>query len=95
MVRDLFDPAMPLTRTPLAYVFAACDAINTVRYGTPYPATEIAPGHRLVGCLIHDVGGGRPAIVYGYDDARPELAGQILRHEIGHLLGWPADHGRN
>ena len=78
-----------LVKVPVEQVMDKCSALQMQRYGTPFPAIE--PGGQLLGCLIR---GNRPVIVYPDDPARPELTHQILRHEIGHLLGWPDSHIR-
>ena len=49
-------------------------------------------GTQLLGCLIRDWDYSDAVIVYVADPERPWLANRILRHEIGHLLGWPGTH---
>lgn len=78
--------------TPVLYGVAVedvkffCDFISIERYGTFYPAVT-GPGETLVGCLIRDEPDySNPAIVYS--------SGKVLRHEVGHLLGWPGEHPR-
>ena len=84
-----------LIRVPLGQVQAECDAISQHRFGRPYPASETAGGKRLLGCMISYPDRSDPIIVYSVDPNRPWLAGQILRHEIAHLFGWPGDHRRD
>lgn len=93
---DWFGPnGPPLIRVAYGGAKMECDRISYERYGQPYPASETADGSTLLGCLIRDLGNGNPVIVYSYDRTRTDLANQILRHEIGHLMGWPGDHRRD
>ena len=84
---------VPLIRAPYGRAKALCDSINMARYGVPYPAGD--ENNTLVGCMIRDEDGSDAMIVYSVDPDRPSFAGQIIRHEIGHLLGWPGDHRRD
>jgi len=83
----------PLISVPYGTAKAECDRIHSERYATPYPEGNDF-WNVLVGCLIRDADMGRPIIVYSYDPTRPDLAVRLIRHEAGHLLGWPAEHPR-
>jgi hypothetical protein len=92
----VFGPDMPeLIGLPEKEVMGQCDAIQLHRYGQHYPAAETAGGGILVGCLIRDLDHGRPVIVYSVDPKDPFYAAQILRHEVGHHLGWSHTHRRD
>jgi hypothetical protein len=82
-----------LRRVPFSEALAVCNRIMLARYNLPYPASETADGSTLLGCLIRDSDLGRPVIVYSYDWTIPPA--HLLRHELGHLLGWPGTHERN
>ncbi len=82
---------------PVGEAHAVCDREHRERFGTPYPIAEFDDG-TVFGCFIQWWGGGNPVIVYSYDvpeltyDVRRhmwELYAELLRHEIGHHLGWP------
>ena len=80
------------TDTPVLYAVVEedvkfmCDFISLERYGTLYPAGG-GPNETLVGCLIRNApDNSNPAIVYS--------SLKVLRHEIGHHLGWPGEHPR-
>ena len=90
MFDKLFDDAV-LIRVPPDQVMPECNALQMERYGTPYPAIE---GTQLLGCMIRNWDYSDAVIVYVADPERPWLANRILRHEIGHLLGWPGTHTR-
>ena len=67
--------------------FEFCNWVHWQSYGRPYPEET----GKVLACYI-PFGENGPTIVYSHDDWRPELATQLLRHEIGHQLGWPGDH---
>lgn len=67
---------------------AKCDTISLERFNRPYPASETMFGEMLLGCMIENKDRSKPEIVYTFDPAQPELAPRIIRHEVGHLLGW-------
>lgn len=94
-ISDIFGPdAPPLISVPYRQAKAECDRINLMRYGHPYP--EGNDGTLLVGCLIRDWDFDNPVIVYSHGDPTdPDLPQRLLRHEIGHLLGWSPDHRRD
>jgi hypothetical protein len=85
---------VPLFEVPVGQARDKCDQLSLARWGTPYPASEIPGGSTLMGCLIRDNDDGNPVIVISYDPQRPELAPRLLRHELGHLMGWPGNHPR-
>jgi hypothetical protein len=93
--REAFGPdAAPLISVPYGSAKAECDRINLERWGVRYP--EGNDGSFLVGCLIRYSDLSQPIIVYSDGDPNdPDLAVRLLRHEIGHLLGWPGTHERN
>ena len=89
-IHAIFDTdAPPLIRVRESEVLAECDRIQMQRYSMHYLYDGI-----LQGCLIRDYDLSRPVIVYSYDPTDPTVAARILRHEIGHHLGWPGDHPR-
>ncbi len=73
---------------PVDQAFEFCNWIHWKSYGGPYPE-EFG---KILGCFIPYGESGSPTIIYSHDDWRPELATQLLRHEIGHQLGWPGHH---
>ena len=85
---------VPLYQVPVGQARAKCDYLSMTRWGTPYPASEIPGGSILYGCLIRNNDDSDPVIVISYDPQRPELAPRLLRHELGHLMGWPGNHPR-
>ena len=89
---EYFGEPLPVTAVAYGEALTVCE-----RYlGRPYPAAQIGPGETLVGCLIRNVGDNGPKmVVYTDDPTRPEMAPRLLRHEIGHILGWPRDHARD
>ena len=89
MIDRLGDTAPPLIRVRPHEVLAECDRIQMQRYSMHY-----VYGGNLLGCLIRDYDLSRPVIVYTYDPADPTFAALLLRHEIGHHLGWDGDHPR-
>lgn len=88
-------PEIPLYRVHIDEAYSLCDGIWFQRYAERYPASEVPFGSKMLGCLIRDSDKSNPVIVYPYDPDRPWLSNQILRHEIGHLMGWPGTHERN
>lgn len=86
--------AAPLIAVPYGQAKAECDKISLERWGIPYTAGN--DGELLVGCLLRNEDLTNPVIVYSRDSifGDAEMANRILRHEIGHLLGWPGDHPR-
>ena len=89
---DYFGERPPVTAVAYGEALTVCE-----RYlGRPYPAAQIGPGETLVGCLIrNEWDNGAKMIVYTDDPTDPERAPRLLRHEIGHLLGWPSNHARD
>jgi hypothetical protein len=85
---------VPLKVVPYGAAIYSCDVLSLTRFGTPYPRSELAGGV-LMGCLIRNHDNSDPAIVISYDPSRPGLDAQLLRHELGHLNGWPGDHRRD
>jgi hypothetical protein len=84
-------PAM--IRVPYGGALAECDKAQMALYGEPYPAASVVqPGHTLLGCYVRDWMGGHQTIVYS--GRTQEDATRILKHEIGHALGWSTDHSR-
>lgn len=83
------DNAPPLVRVKIGEALAECDRIQMERYRVHY----VYEG-RLLACLIRDFDLSRPIIVYSYAPADPTFAARLLRHETGHLIGWPGDHTR-
>lgn len=81
--------APELVRVRTGEAETECDRIHFQRYSVHYVYNGI-----LYGCLIRDRDLSRPVIVYSYDQSDPTFAARILRHEVGHQLGWPADHSR-
>lgn len=81
-------------QVPIGEAGAKCNELFLQRYSQPYPASETADGSTLYGCLMRDIDMGHPQIVISVDPFRPGLAAQLLRHELGHLAGWPNDHPR-
>ena len=84
----------PIHQVPYGQAKAECDKISLDRYGTPYPEGND-------GTLI----GGMPDPQLGFqqsDHRHPasmtrktrDLAVRLLRHEIGHQLGWAPEHPR-
>lgn len=84
-----FGELPPIERVPINETRAACDRLSMKVNYEPYPAALIEPGRRLIGCEIDG------SIVYSFDPYNPEHATRMLRHELGHLLGWPGDHRRD
>ena len=84
----------PITIVPLGQALEQCDRLWMERWGLPYPRAEIAPGQILFGCMVRNLDWTNPVIVVSSDPGNPELVVRLMRHEIGHLLGWPGDHRR-
>jgi hypothetical protein len=94
-IAHALDINMPMIRVPFGEAATECDRVWRQRFGYPFPmAVAVAPGHSLLACLIRDPGNGNPIIVYSYDWHKADAA-QLLRHEIGHWLGWNDDHRRD
>lgn len=82
----------PIAGVPFGMAQITCDQINRQRYHEAYAAAEA--GTVLTGCLIRNNDMSNPVIIYSIVPDRPEFTARIIRHEAGHLLGWPADHPR-
>jgi hypothetical protein len=93
--RDVFgSDAAPITIVPIGQALAVCDGIWMERWGMEYPRAEIAGGQVLMGCMVRNADWSNPRIVVSNDMLDPELAVRLIRHEVGHLLGWPGTHPR-
>lgn len=83
-------PTVKVIKHRVAYgqAFAMCDKIYMRRFGLHYPNPP------RYGCTIKDRDGNNPEVVYSYDPTGkdPKMADNSLRHEIGHVNGWPKNH---
>jgi hypothetical protein len=90
---DRFGPDLQMISVPYGGALAECDKAQMALYGEPYPAASVVqPGHTLLGCYVRDWMGGHQTVVYS--GRNPRIATEILRHELGHALGWHPDHRR-
>lgn len=83
-------PTVRVIKHKVAYGQAAamCDSILMRRFGRH----DSSPAR--YGCTIKNRDGSKPEIVYSYDPTGkdPKMADNTLRHEYGHVNGWPANH---
>lgn len=82
-------PSVYVNKHRVAYGQAAakCNEIHMKLYGTRYP-TKPRYGCNMVSS------DGRVDVVYSYDPTGKDkrMANNTLRHEYGHINGWPEDH---
>lgn len=81
-------PTVHVNKHRVAYGKAAakCNEIYMKRFGEHYPTKP------RYGCTITGEGG--IDVVYSYDPTGKDkkMAENTLRHEYGHVNGWPSDH---
>lgn len=85
-------------RVPIGTAAQMCDKVSMQRDGTHYADDE---NGTPLGCQFDATPTRRPVVVYSYDTPErakmkgrkffDDLALRMIRHEVGHYLGW-ADH---